>query len=64
MTSHRAYRRALPHGVAVREIKAFAGTQFDPEVVEHFLEAIAEDQKGAKLQGRAMEDVRARRRRA
>ncbi|MGM0558742.1 MAG: HD domain-containing phosphohydrolase [Myxococcota bacterium] len=45
MTSHRAYRRALPHGVAVREINAFAGTQFDPEVVEHFLEAIAEDQK-------------------
>lgn len=45
MTSHRAYRRALPHGVAVREIKAFAGTQFDPDIVEHFLEVIAEDRK-------------------
>jgi response regulator RpfG family c-di-GMP phosphodiesterase len=45
MTSHRAYRRALPHGVAVREIKAFAGTQFDPEIVDHFLDVIAQDQK-------------------
>ena len=45
MTSHRAYRRALPHDVAVREIKAFAGTQFDPEVVDAFVREIAQDRR-------------------
>lgn len=37
MTSHRAYRRALPHDVAMREIQAFAGKQFDPALVEVFV---------------------------
>jgi response regulator RpfG family c-di-GMP phosphodiesterase len=32
MTSDRAYRRALPHEVAVNEIERCSGTQFDPEV--------------------------------
>jgi HD-GYP domain-containing protein (c-di-GMP phosphodiesterase class II) len=42
MTSDRAYRRALPHEVAVGEIERCAGTQFDPELAAafvHFLEA-------------------------
>jgi len=43
MTSHRAYRRALPHDVAIREIEAFAGTQFDPDLVAVFVEQISED---------------------
>lgn len=43
MTSHRSYRRALPHDVAVREIQAFSGAQFDPTLVEVFVEAIAHD---------------------
>ncbi len=38
MTSHRAYRRALPHEVAMREIRDCAGTQFDPQVVEVFVQ--------------------------
>jgi putative nucleotidyltransferase with HDIG domain len=46
MTSHRAYRRALPHDVAVRELEAFAGTQFDPQVVEVFVREIARDRQG------------------
>ena len=37
MTSHRAYRRALPHEVAMREIENCAGTQFDPDIVAVFL---------------------------
>lgn len=45
MTSHRAYRRALPHDVAVREIEAFAGSQFDPDIVEVFVREIARDQQ-------------------
>jgi response regulator RpfG family c-di-GMP phosphodiesterase len=36
MTSDRAYRRALPHEVAVGEIERCSGTQFDPEVAHAF----------------------------
>ncbi len=38
MTSSRPYRAALSVGVAVDEIRRHAGTQFDPVVVEAFLE--------------------------
>ncbi len=37
MTSDRAYRRALPHEVAIGEIERCAGTQFDPELAEAFV---------------------------
>jgi response regulator RpfG family c-di-GMP phosphodiesterase len=36
MTSDRAYRRSLPHEVAVTEIERCAGSQFDPAVSEAF----------------------------
>jgi HD-GYP domain-containing protein (c-di-GMP phosphodiesterase class II) len=39
MTSHRPYRKALPHYKAVEEIKRNAGTQFDPEIVRAFMDA-------------------------
>jgi putative nucleotidyltransferase with HDIG domain len=39
MTSERPYRRAGSHAFAVREIKRNANTQFDPQVIEAFLEA-------------------------
>jgi hypothetical protein len=38
MTSTRAYRRALTHDVAAEELRRCQGGQFDPEVVECFLE--------------------------
>jgi HD-GYP domain-containing protein (c-di-GMP phosphodiesterase class II) len=34
MTTDRPYRRALPIQVALQEMRACAGTQFDPRVVE------------------------------
>jgi diguanylate cyclase (GGDEF)-like protein/putative nucleotidyltransferase with HDIG domain len=37
MTSDRAYRRALPRSAACAELRAMAGTQFDPEVVAAFV---------------------------
>ncbi len=37
MISDRPYRKALPISAAREEIKRFAGTQFDPRVVEVFL---------------------------
>ena len=38
MTSIRAYQPALPVEFAVTEIRKHAGTQFDPQVVDMFLE--------------------------
>ena len=38
ITSERPYRKAASHRYAVKEIIRCSGTQFDPEVVEHFLE--------------------------
>lgn len=40
MTSDRSYRKALPLSVAMEELRRHAGTQFDPRVVEVFLEII------------------------
>ena len=37
MTSTRPYRIALPHDVAMNEIKRCSGTQFDPTLAEIFL---------------------------
>jgi len=37
MTSDRSYRKALPVEVAVAELRAGSGTQFDPQVVEALL---------------------------
>lgn len=42
MTSDRPYRRGLSVSEAVEEIRACAGTQFDPDLVEPFLEALFE----------------------
>ncbi len=40
MTSDRSYRRALPHAVALSEIKRCGSSQFDPEVAQSFLRAV------------------------
>lgn len=42
MTSDRPYRKAMPIDAAIEEIKAGAGTQFDPELASLFIEAIKE----------------------
>jgi HD-GYP domain-containing protein (c-di-GMP phosphodiesterase class II) len=42
MTTHRPYRAALPLGDAVAELRREAGRQFDPTVVEAFLEVLRE----------------------
>ena len=42
MTSTRPYRKALPHEIAIQEIKRCAGMQFDPELAEVFVANEAE----------------------
>ena len=39
MTSDRAYRKGLPHRMAVDELRRCSGSQFDPQCVEAFLKA-------------------------
>ena len=40
MTSDRPYRSALDHGEACAELERCAGTQFDPQVVDLFVEEV------------------------
>ena len=39
MTTTRPYRSGLPEEVAYKELKTFAGRQFDPQLVKVFLKA-------------------------
>lgn len=41
MTSDRPYRKAMSKEIAIARLKAASGTQFDPQVVEAFLTALA-----------------------
>jgi response regulator RpfG family c-di-GMP phosphodiesterase len=53
MTSDRAYRRALPHEVAVSEIERCAGTQFDPELADLFVKMIEDHRAELRQRGEA-----------
>jgi putative nucleotidyltransferase with HDIG domain len=44
MTSTRPYRKGLPYEVAFEELREFAGSQFDPNLVEYFIKAMERDQ--------------------
>jgi HD-GYP domain-containing protein (c-di-GMP phosphodiesterase class II) len=55
MTSDRPYRRALPPAAAAYELRAGAGTQFDPALVDCFVEVLKE--RGWPLSSRAERDV-------
>jgi diguanylate cyclase (GGDEF)-like protein len=46
MTTDRAYRGAMSHDAACRELRAMAGTQFDPEIVEAFVAEVARHDAG------------------
>lgn len=44
MTSTRPYRKGLPFEVAFAELREFAGTQFDPHIVEKFISCMTKEQ--------------------
>lgn len=46
MTTDRPYRRALSIKDAINELKRWAGIQFDPEIVEIFLQILRKEGKG------------------
>ncbi len=40
MTNERPYRKAKTRAEAIEELRRFSGTQFDPEVVDVFIEKV------------------------
>ena len=50
MVSARPYRRRLTLNEAIEELRAGAGTQFDPFLVERFIETLAESDRGSPTQ--------------
>lgn len=44
MTSTRPYRKGMPFEVAFAELREFAGTQFDPMIVEKFISCMTKEQ--------------------
>jgi len=40
MTSDRPYRKAMPQELAIHELRRCAGTQFDPVLVEKFIDIV------------------------
>jgi len=56
MTSDRAYRKALPHEVATKEISRCCGSQFDPAVGHPFLEAIDDFRSSGTPLARILEE--------
>ena len=44
MVAERPYRKAMTREEAIEELMGCSGTQFDPQVVEHFIEIIGRDE--------------------
>ena len=51
MTSNRAYRKAMSYKVAIGELQRCSGTQFDPKVIQYFIDAIEKFREVAKMRG-------------
>lgn len=61
MTSDRPYRKAMAHELAMEEIAAHSGTQFDPTVVEAFQRVIERLPRGMEEEAGVAEAERERR---
>jgi HD-GYP domain-containing protein (c-di-GMP phosphodiesterase class II) len=56
MTSHRPYRPSLGHDYAVAELRRCAGTHFDPDVVDAFLQVLEAQRERLSASPRLEED--------
>jgi response regulator RpfG family c-di-GMP phosphodiesterase len=50
MTSDRPYRKALPQDYAISELKKCSGTQFDPYVVDVFIDVLQDEKNQTEIQ--------------
>jgi response regulator RpfG family c-di-GMP phosphodiesterase len=60
MTTDRPYRKALPVGEAVAELRSCSGTQFDPQVVRTFIEIakkMEEEEKESSIEEEIMASI-------
>jgi len=48
MTSTRPYRKGLPYEVAFEELRQFSGTQFDPKLVDLFIQGMTKEEEKAE----------------
>ena len=51
MTSDRPYRKAISHAAAVDELRRCAGTQFDPSLVEVFIQSLEQEKENPACAG-------------
>jgi len=64
MTRQRTYRQALSHNQAIAELRAGAGTQFDPQVVEALVEVLSEYEQHSEPTRLSEENARRKQREA
>lgn len=50
MTSNRPYRQALPKEIAIEELKRCSGIQFDPYLIEQFINMLEESEDNTALE--------------
>ena len=56
MVSHRPYRQARSYEEAYQELRRCAGTQFDPELVEHFIAVVSARDESRRRGKEALSD--------
>ena len=49
MTNYRSYREILKKGEAIEELKKYSGIQFDPQLVEIFINEVVKKMDSIKL---------------
>jgi HD-GYP domain-containing protein (c-di-GMP phosphodiesterase class II) len=57
MRTDRSYRKALSHEVAIAELVANSGSQFDPRVLEAFLPIVERRYREASARKRAQVEI-------